>query len=130
MGLANCGDQYLNKVGNQLTSGKLNQSTTLSIQCDRFSYPWTWCTQYFHWWPRLEKYPFIVDPIKCSQKIENQFTISFYIKLSYYLLLFSFCLYEKNFILYRYSFYTLTFQQIYSQSNILNKTFYTSYYHK
>ena len=55
--------------------------------------------------------------------------LSFYIKKSYYSLLFSVYIFGRDAILYKYSFYTQIFQCIASQSNILNKTLNTSFYH-
>ena len=58
---------YLNTVVNQPASGKLQQSTTVSSQRERFYYPWMWLTLYFDWWPHFEKCPVIVYPIKCKK---------------------------------------------------------------
>ena len=68
---ANRSERYLNTVVNWPDSGKLHQYTTASSQHRKFIHHWTWHTRYFYWWPQFYKSPFIVNPIKCSWKIEN-----------------------------------------------------------
>ena len=50
------------------SSGKLQQSTTLSSQCERLIYPWTWRLLYFGRWNRFENRGGIVYPIMYKQK--------------------------------------------------------------
>ena len=68
---ADCGGMDLNTVVNQPTSGKLCKCTTVWSQCDILTYPWMCCTLFFNWWPHFEKYPVIVNPIKCLQIIHK-----------------------------------------------------------
>ena len=41
-----------------MVSEKLWQSTSVSIQCDKFSYPWVWHSRYFDWGYHSEKRPY------------------------------------------------------------------------
>ena len=68
---SDCGGMDLNTVVNQPTSGKLCKCTTVWSQCDILTYPWMCCTLFFNWWPHFEKYPVIVNPIKCLQTIHG-----------------------------------------------------------
>ena len=50
-----------------MDSVKLHQSTTLSIQSEYKSYPWTCLTLHFDWWNHFKNIPLLVHPIKCMQ---------------------------------------------------------------
>ena len=66
---ANCGELYIKPDVNWLDSGKLEHSTTVSSQCERLSYIWTWRLLYFNRWSNFEKRRGIVYPIPCNQKL-------------------------------------------------------------
>ena len=68
-GSDNRGDLDIKSDVSQPSSGKIRQSTTVSSQCEQFSYPWTWRPLYFHWWSHFEKRPDVVYPIKFKQTL-------------------------------------------------------------
>ena len=72
------------------------------------------------WGPHFENLSFVVYPITCSQTIENQHTISYYIKLIYYLLLYLLYFCRIYDILYISSFNIWIFWLVYPQLNFLH----------
>ena len=85
-----CDEEDWNNVVIWSVLGKVHQFTTVPSQCDILNYPWVWHSVYFVRRPHFEKRPIIFYAITCSGTIEIQHTISYYIKVSYYLLLVSF----------------------------------------
>ena len=62
------GEIHLKSGVNWPASGKLRHSTTVSSQCEIFSYPWAWHVMYFDHWCHFENRCVIVYPIICNQK--------------------------------------------------------------
>ena len=67
-GSADRGELDLKLDVNQPASGKLQQSTTVSSQCEQLYYARIWRPLYFDWRPHFKKIRGIVYPIQCKQK--------------------------------------------------------------